>query len=90
MRLAPGASASQIARTVLGHGFRLTAIGITLGAAFTLMAGRLVAREAYQIAELPWIFGAVASFLLVLTVLACAIPLRRALAVDPVTALRSE
>jgi putative ABC transport system permease protein len=90
VRLALGASASQIARTVLGHGFRVTGIGMTLGAVFTLTAERFVAHEAYQIAELPWIFGAVASFLLVLTVLACWVPLRRALAVDPVTALRSE
>jgi predicted permease len=90
VRLALGASASQIARTVLGHGFRVTAVGMTVGTVFTLMAGRLLAHEAYPIAELPWIFGVVASFLLFLTVLAGWVPLRRALAVDPVTALRSE
>jgi ABC-type antimicrobial peptide transport system permease subunit len=90
VRLSLGANSAQIARTVLAHGFRVTATGMAVGAMLTLTAGRLLARQAYQLSDLPWMFAAVASFLSILTLLACWVPLRRALAVDPVAALRAE
>jgi len=90
VRLALGASNAQIAWTVLAHGFRITAAGVTMGAMLTLTAGRLLARQAYQVNDLPWLFAAVASLLSVLALLACWVPLRRAISVDPVAALRSE
>jgi putative ABC transport system permease protein len=90
VRMALGANSTQIARTVLAYGFRVTASGIAIGAVLTLTADRLLARQAYPVSDLPWIFAAVAGFLSILTVLACWVPLRRALAVDPVAALRSE
>jgi predicted permease len=90
VRLALGANSAQIARTVLAHGFRVTAAGVAVGAFLTLTAGRLLARQAYQVSDLPWMFAAVTSLLSILTLLACWVPLRRALAVDPVAALRSE
>ena len=90
VRLALGANSAQIAQTVLAHGFRVTAFGIAAGAVLTLAAARLLARQAYPMSDLPWMFAAVAGFLSILTLLACWVPLRRALAVDPVTALRSE
>jgi predicted permease len=90
VRLALGATSAQIARTVLAHGFRVTASGMAVGAVLTLTAGRLLARQAYQVSDLPWMFAAVAGLLSLLTLVACWIPLRRALAVDPVAALRLE
>jgi putative ABC transport system permease protein len=90
VRLALGANSAQIARTVLAHGFRVTAAGMVVGALLTLTAGRLLARQAYQVSDLPWMLAAVASFLSILTLIACWVPLRRALAVDPATALRAE
>jgi len=90
VRMALGASATEIARTVLGHGLRVTAIGIVIGAILIAPASRLVAQQTYQPTDLPWMIAAVASLLLVLTLLACWVPLRRAVAVDPVTALRAE
>src|SRR5579864_6698106 len=90
VRLALGANSAQIARTVLAHGFRVTVSGIAVGALLTLTVDRLLARQAYPVGDLPWMFAAVAGFLSILTVLACWVPLRRALAVDPVAALRSE
>jgi ABC-type antimicrobial peptide transport system permease subunit len=59
-------------------------------ALLTVMAGRLLAQQAYSVSDLPWMLAAVASLLLILTLLACWVPLRRALALDPVIALRSE
>ena len=90
MRLALGASGAQIAQTVLGHGFRVTAVGMGVGTLLTLTVGRLLAQQAYQVGDLTWMLAAVASLLIVLTLLACWVPLRKALAVDPMTALRSE
>jgi putative ABC transport system permease protein len=90
VRLALGASGSQIVQTVLGHGLRVTAIGIVVGSLLTVTTGRLLAQQAYQVGDVPWMFAAVAGLLFIVTLLACWVPLRRALAVDPVTALRSE
>jgi ABC-type antimicrobial peptide transport system permease subunit len=90
VRLALGATSAQIARTVLAHGFRVTASGMAVGAVLTLTVVRLLARQAYQVSDLPWMFAAVAGLLSILTLVACWIPLRRALAVDPVAALRLE
>ena len=90
VRLALGANSAQIAQTVLAHGFRVTTIGMAVGALLTLAASRLLSRQAYPMSDLPWMLAAVAGLLSVLTLLACWVPLRRALAVDPVAALRSE
>ena len=65
-------------------------IGTVLGALITLTAGRLLPQQAYQVGDLPLMFVAVAGLLIILTLLACWVPLQRALAVDPMTALRSE
>lgn len=90
VRMALGATGSSIAMTVLGRGLRVTAIGIVVGSLLTVVAGRLLATQVPDLKESPWILGAVAGLLLFLTVLACLVPARRALAVDPLTALRSE
>jgi hypothetical protein len=90
VRMALGATGLRIATTVLGRGLRLTAMGIGVGSLLTVVASRLLAPEAPDLRESPWMLAAVAGLLLVLTVLACWIPVRKALAVDPMTALRSE
>jgi ABC-type antimicrobial peptide transport system permease subunit len=104
VRLALGAGGEQIARTVLGHGLRITALGIVLGTLLILTVGRLLSHkvqvfsnqlqrndvQAYQVSDLPWMLTGVASLLIILTLLACWVPLRKALAVDPMTTLRAE
>jgi putative ABC transport system permease protein len=90
VRLAIGANAAQIARTVLGHGLRITAMGIVVGVLLTMATGRLLALQAYRVSDLPWMLAAVAGGLVAITLLACWVPVRRALAVDPVMALRAE
>jgi ABC-type antimicrobial peptide transport system permease subunit len=90
VRVALGATGLRIAMTVLGRGLRLTGIGIAVGSLMALVASRLLAPQVPDIRESPWIVAAVAGLLLFLTVLACWIPVRKALAVDPMTALRSE
>jgi predicted permease len=105
VRLALGASRAQITHMVLGYGLRVTAIGVGLGAMLTMAVSRMLAHvnpgvggnqlqhnavQGYSAGELAWMLATLGSVLLVLTLVACWVPLRRALAVDPVTVLRTE
>jgi len=90
VRLALGASRGRIAQTVLGHGFRVTAIGIVVGALLTVVLGHMLAQQSSELRDLPWMVSGIAAALLLVTLAACWVPLRTALRVDPVMALRSE
>jgi len=54
------------------------------------VARRFFAQQVPDPKDSPGMLAGVAALLLVLTALACLVPVRRALAVDPLTALRSE
>jgi putative ABC transport system permease protein len=90
VRLALGATSGQIARIVLAHGFWISAVGLAIGGLLTMAASPLLGQQTYRLSDLLWMYAAVASFLLILTLISCWIPMRRALAVDPVATLRSE
>jgi predicted permease len=90
VRIALGAGRAQVAATVLRHGLRVTAIGIAAGTALSVAAGRVFAHEFPGVENPAWMLAAVSALLLVLSMLACWSPVRSALAVDPLTALRSE
>jgi putative ABC transport system permease protein len=91
VRLALGASPGQVFAQVIGQGMRLAAIGVVLGlvaaaAATTLVRGLLFNTSATD----PVVYGSLAVLLLAMAALACYVPARRAMRVDPMTALRSE
>jgi putative ABC transport system permease protein len=91
VRLALGASPGQVFSQVIGQGLRLAAIGVVLGlaaaaAATTLVRGLLFDTSATD----PVVYGALAVLLLAVAGFACYVPARRAMRVDPMTALRSE
>jgi putative ABC transport system permease protein len=91
VRLALGASPRQVFRQVIGQGLRLAAIGVVLGlvaaaAATTFVRGLLFNTSATD----PVVYGSLAALLLAMAGLACYVPARRAMRVDPMTALRSE
>jgi predicted permease len=90
VRLALGATRGQIARTVLGHGFRVTLTGMAIGAVLVVALSRVVERQAYPVGDLPWIFAAVVGLVSMMTLIACWVPARRAVDVDPLAALRAE
>jgi predicted permease len=90
VRLALGAARGQIARTVLGHGFRVTLAGMAIGTVLVLALSRVVERQAYPVGDLPWIFASVVGLLSMKTLIACWVPARRAVNVDPLAALRAE
>ena len=91
VRLALGASPRQVFTQVIGQGLRLAVIGVVLGlfaaaGATTLVKGLLFNTSATD----PVVYGSLAALLLAMAALACYVPARRAMRVDPMTALRSE
>jgi putative ABC transport system permease protein len=91
VRLALGAGRSDIVRMVLRHGLRLAVAGTAVGSIAALLAGRLMAGLLYGVR--PWdpvTFAGVALVLVGVGALACYLPARRAVQVDPMVALRCE
>jgi putative ABC transport system permease protein len=91
IRKAFGASAGRIGRLVLGEALLLASVGIVIGWAGALASTRWIASLLFGTqATDPTTFGSVAALLLIVALLASYIPMRRALAVDPASALRAE
>ena len=91
VRVALGAQAPDIARLVVGQGIRFAVAGVTLGTVLALFAARWVQPLLYaQSAKDVTVYGGVASTLIIVALLASAIPARRAVRVDPNAVLRSE
>ena len=89
VRIALGASRARIIRGVLGFGMSLTALGLALGIAGALAATRLVASLLYGVRPTDAVtFCAVSLLLLAVAVLASYLPARRAMQIDPASALR--
>jgi ABC-type antimicrobial peptide transport system permease subunit len=76
---------------IMGHGLRLTLIGLAIGAAGALALTRLMTNLLYGVSPSdPLTFIAVSLLLTMVALLACYIPARRAIKVDPMVALRYE
>jgi ABC-type antimicrobial peptide transport system permease subunit len=91
VRVALGATASDVRRMVLGQGLRTIAVGVAVGAAAALALTRVVGAMLYGVpAHDPVTFGGVTLLLVAVTLLACYLPARRATKVDPMVALRSD
>ncbi|MGE0866144.1 MAG: FtsX-like permease family protein, partial [Vicinamibacterales bacterium] len=91
VRLALGADPWQVFTSVIGHGLRLAAIGVAIGLAAAVAATRLVSGLLFATSTTdPVIYASLAVLLLTMAALACYVPARRAMRVDPMTALRSE
>jgi putative ABC transport system permease protein len=91
VRVALGAGRGDVLRMVVGQGLRLAAIGILIGLAGSFGAAQLIASLLYNITPSdPATFSVVAIFLALVSVAASYIPARRAMAVDPIIALRND
>jgi putative ABC transport system permease protein len=91
IRVALGAQPQHLLGLVMGHGARLAGIGVAIGAAIALVLARLMTSFLFGVAPTDALtFLAVAVFLLLIALLACYIPARRAMRVDPMVALRYE
>jgi ABC-type antimicrobial peptide transport system permease subunit len=91
IRTALGARTGEVLGDVLGEGLKLVLAGLVIGVAAALALTRFLkwlpfGVEAYD----PATFAVVAAVLLVAGILACLVPARRAVRVDPNVALRYE
>jgi ABC-type antimicrobial peptide transport system permease subunit len=91
IRIALGARLGDVMRLVIGGGLRIALVGIVIGGMLALWAGRWIAPLLFdQSPRDPLVFGVVTGVLLVVALVASAVPARRAARVNPDLALRSE
>jgi putative ABC transport system permease protein len=91
IRLALGADSRSLFGLVLGESGRLTAIGIGLGLAGAVGAGRVLRAALIDVSSAdPFVLGGVVIAMFVVAMLATLGPARRAARADPIAALRSE
>jgi putative ABC transport system permease protein len=91
VRMALGAQRRDVLRMVVGHGMRLTGIGLLLGSVAAFFAARAMTTLLFGVHPGdPLTYIAIALVLTIAALSACYVPARRATAVDPMVALRYE
>jgi putative ABC transport system permease protein len=91
VRMALGATRSDVLRMVLGQGLGLVTIGLVGGAVGAVLLARGIAAYLYQTPTTdPLVYVAVAAVFLVSAMLACLGPARRATSIDPLLALKAD
>lgn len=91
IRIALGAQRSDVLRLIMKEGAKFSLIGISLGLISALVLARLLVSELYGVSPAdPVTFLAAAVLMTTVTLLACYIPTRRAMRVDPLISLRQD
>ena len=91
VRVALGAQRIHVLQLILGHGAKLTLLGVAIGVAAAWALTRLLAGLLFEVnATDPVTFLSISLLLVSIALIACFLPARRALSVDPVIALRAE
>jgi len=91
VRMALGATSTQVRRMVVAQGSRVVAVGIAIGVAAALAATRALGSLLFGVAPMdPATFAAMSAVMIVIGLLASYLPARRASSIDPIESLRSE
>jgi predicted permease len=91
LRMALGASSSNVLRLVLSRGLLLTTTGLMIGIALALLLTRLLGKLLYQVSPRdPLAFAAAFAVMILASIAACFLPAWRATRTDPMRALRAE
>jgi putative ABC transport system permease protein len=91
VRMALGADRANVLRMIIGEGLALTSVGIVIGLALALALTRALSSYLYGVSAAdPLTYLAMTLILIIVALLACYFPARRAAGVDPMTALRHD
>jgi ABC-type antimicrobial peptide transport system permease subunit len=91
IRLALGAARHDVVRLIVGQGMALALAGAVLGVVGAFGSARLMQSLLFSVSPRdPLTFAAVPLVLIAVALVACYLPARRAMRVDPLVALRSE
>ena len=91
IRIAMGSTAAGIVRMVLGEGLALVGTGLALGLAGAVLLRRAVETQIYGVSPMdPLVLAAVTVVLAAVALVACGMPARRAMRVDPVVVLTEQ
>jgi len=91
IRIALGATRGDLARTILGTTTVWVVVGLACGLGLGLVTTNIIrSLSSTTVDGSPWMYGAVVLFFFVVTLVAAYVPVRRAIRLDPATALRCE
>ena len=91
VRMAIGAAAKDVRRMVLSEGMMPVAIGMIVGLAASLAVNRILQSQLVGVSPYdPVTMTGAPIILVIVALLACQIPVRRAMNIDPIVALRHE
>jgi putative ABC transport system permease protein len=91
LRMAVGAERGDVLTLIVGGGMKLALCGVAIGLAGALGTSRLIDTMLFGVTAVdPMSYAATAALLLAIATLACYVPARRALRVDPIIAMRQE